>query len=67
MEVTEGWSFSYCLLMKSEKIPMEAALKKVLQLRKRSPQKDRQQEVLKNMKTISKIRTFPHDSKERQY
>ena len=53
--------------MKSEKIPMEAALKKVLQLRKRSPQKDSQQEVLKNMKTISKIRTFPHDSKERQY
>jgi atypical dual specificity phosphatase len=34
-------------LMKSEKIPMDAALKKVLQLRKRIPHKNRQQEVLK--------------------
>jgi hypothetical protein len=33
--------------MKSEKIPMEAALKKVLELRKRVPYKDRQQEILK--------------------
>ena len=45
--------------MKSEKIPMEAALKKVLQLRKRSPHKDSQQVVLKKYENYIKDQNIP--------